>query len=86
VDSFVLGALNVLAMSIAFSGRLRQAAWVYIALQVPWSVWDVASRNYGFLLIGAGSLAVSIITLVRRRQSQPETCKTISEGKEPESV
>ena len=80
MDSFILGALNVTAMAVAFSGRIRQAAWLYIALQVPWSLWDVETRNYGFLLIGFGSLAVSIITLARLR----ETRKTISEERSPE--
>ena len=76
MDSAILGVLNVTAIAVALSGRTRLAAWIYIAIQPIWCWWDCETHNYGFLIIGAGSVAVSVRTLLKLCH---ETARTISE-------
>jgi hypothetical protein len=75
VASFVLGFLNLLVMWLAFRGRVLLASAGCLLIQVPWTIYDIATHQYGFLLISAGSVFVAGPALVRswrRRKPKPE--------------
>jgi hypothetical protein len=62
--SYLLAFANIVNMFIALYLKWqREAAWLLIALQVPWTVWDVRSHYYGFLAISVVSVAIGIQTL-----------------------
>ena len=63
--TWALGLLNVTAMYLALHRRRAQAAALSLALQVPWTAYDIATRQYGLLLITAGSLATCAPVLWR---------------------
>jgi hypothetical protein len=76
IASFLLGFLNVLVMGLAFRGKTVLAALLCILIQVPWTYYDIATHQYGFLLIGAGSVLVAAPALVhwwheRTRRNSP---------------
>jgi amino acid transporter len=48
--------LAVISLSVTvFSTRgwLKASYWTGLVIQLPWSVWDTATGNYGFLLMSA---------------------------------
>lgn len=55
--TWALGLLNVTAMYLALHRRRAWAAGLSLLLQVPWTIYDLATRQYGFLLISLGSVA-----------------------------
>jgi hypothetical protein len=65
VASFVLGFLNILVMWLAFRGRVLLASAGCMIVQIPWTAYDIVTRQYGFLLITAGSLLVAGPALVK---------------------
>lgn len=50
VGSVILGLLNVLGMYL-MRYRWRWGCYLGIGIQVPWTVYDILTRQYGFLLI-----------------------------------
>jgi hypothetical protein len=69
--SVLLGLLNVTATLLI--GRRRQAGWwIALAAQLPWSAYDIATSQYGFLLITAAALPVYLSGLRRLRAARRE--------------
>lgn len=65
--SVVLGFLNVVVMWLAFRGHRKLAAIGCLLIQVPWTFYDIATRQYGFLLITAFSVLIAGPQLIRGR-------------------
>ena len=57
--SFILAAVNLTAMWLL--ARKKRAGFVIaLAAQVPWTVYDIATAQYGFLLITVASIPVDV--------------------------
>ncbi len=52
VGSIALGLANVATM-LGVTRWPRSTYWAAIAIQVPWIVYDMTTRQYGFLIISA---------------------------------
>jgi hypothetical protein len=57
--SLILGCLNMSTLWLALNGYKRWAAWLTIFFQIPWTVYDIATGQFGFLVITAGSLFIA---------------------------
>lgn len=69
IGSAVLALLNLTAQFLI----ARHKAWgwlVSLGAQVPWTVFDLATRQYGFLLISAVSVPVYVHGWQRFRRSE----------------
>lgn len=65
--------LAVMNLSITFCMSrqwMRVGYWAGIAAQAPWAVWDIASGNVGFLLIGVVTVIINISGLRRLRNAE----------------
>lgn len=67
VLSVALGCLNVSVMWL-LSRQCRWAWLVSLGAQVPWSVYDIWSKQYGFLIM---SVAFSWIAIKGYRNGEP---------------
>jgi hypothetical protein len=57
--SFILAAVNLTAMWLL--ARKKRAGFVIaLAAQVPWTVYDLWTGQFGFLLITAASIPVDV--------------------------
>lgn len=65
VASFVLGFMNIIVMGLAFRNRTVLASVLCLLIQIPWTVYDIATHQYGFLLITAGSVFVAGPALIK---------------------
>jgi hypothetical protein len=68
--SFALGALNVVSMLVALRGSKVKAAWIYMLIQIPWTVYDVSTHQYGFFFITFASLLTSIPVILKGSPQQ----------------
>jgi hypothetical protein len=64
--SIALGLLSTAVWALGATGRVRLSAWLMIAGQVPYSAWDVLSRNYGFLILTPVSVLAGVFVLKQR--------------------
>jgi hypothetical protein len=71
--SFILGALNVLILAFALRGHSCVAGCLSIAVQVPWTYYDIVTHQYGFLLISAGSVAVCLTAMKKGHKKHVAT-------------
>lgn len=72
LGSIVLSIFGCTGMAIALSGRARAAALWLLATQPPAVAYDIVTRQYGFLLMGAVQVAMALLTLARvRAGNQP---------------
>lgn len=69
VGSLILGLFN-LGVIIGMKKQLRIAPWAMLALQVPWTLYDVLTAQYGFLILSVACTitALSMIRSDRKRQ------------------
>lgn len=67
--SYALAAVNITVMVIALSGHTRLGAYAYLTAQVPWTIYDVVTHQYGFIIITVASVIVASRTLCRMKSS-----------------
>jgi hypothetical protein len=72
--SAVLAVLNLAAMVLI--AERRRAGWlVALGSQVPWTIYDVATRQYGFLLLSAVYVPVYLRGWRTRAARRPPACQ-----------
>lgn len=64
--SCALSALNCLSLWLMSRSLRGQGWWLVLSLQVPWTWYDIATRQWGFLLIAAVNAVVALRELSRQ--------------------
>lgn len=78
--TWALGLANVTAMYLALHRHRTWAAALSLVLQVPWTAYDIATGQPGFLLITAGSVVTCAPVLwhrALREQALARKCRLL---------
>lgn len=84
LGSAVLSVFGCTGMWIALRGHPRGASYWLLATQPPACAYDIWTRQYGFLLLGAVQVAMAFSTLARVRDgNQPTQTPSDDRGRGP---
>ena len=78
VLSLFLGLLSC-GVTFALYKRRKWAPRLMIMVQVPFTVYDLATRQYGFILISVATILTAIIAHHERHEIDPRLAKAVHE-------
>ena len=69
--TYLLALCNVIPTALAFTRYRVLAAYLIIAMQIPWTLWDLANHYYGFLILVPLSGIPLFLIRRERRNAHP---------------
>lgn len=78
VLSLLLGMLSC-GVTFALYKRRKWAPRLMIVVQVPFAVYDLATRQYGFILISVATIVTAIIAHHERHEIDPRLARAVHE-------
>lgn len=61
--SLILGVINLAALYLISHHRPKAGWWVYLLVQIPMSLFDIVTHQYGFVLLSLSTIGVSLKSL-----------------------